>query len=96
MITSKQRSFLRSLANTIKPVFQVGKLGLEENFIKQVSYALEARELIKITVLNNSEYSPREASETLCNELNAEGVQIIGNKFVIYKKSKNNPKIELP
>lgn len=96
MITSKQRSYLRGLANTMSPIFQIGKEGIEENFLKQVEDALESRELIKISVLNNSEYEAREASDEICEELGCEGVQSIGSKIVIYRKSKKNPKIELP
>lgn len=96
MISSKQRSYLRGLANTIQPIFQVGKNGIDEAFLKQVEEALEARELIKIKVLNNSEYTAREASDEICEKLNCEGIQAIGNILVLYKKSKNKPKIELP
>jgi len=96
MITTKQRSYLRSLANTMVPIFQVGKGGIEENFIKQVDQALEARELIKIKTLNNSGITSREASDILCEELKCEGIQAIGSKLVIYRKSSKNPKIELP
>ncbi|KAJ53818.1 RNA-binding protein [Clostridium tetanomorphum] len=96
MITSKQRSYLRSIANTIQPIFQIGKGGIEENFLKQIEDALEAREIIKITVLNNSGLTAREASDIICEELKCEGVQSIGNRLVIYKKSKKKPKIELP
>ncbi|MFU0825356.1 ribosome assembly RNA-binding protein YhbY [Clostridium sp.] len=96
MISSKQRSYLRGLANTIQPIFQVGKNGIDEPFLKQVEDALEARELIKIKVLNNSEYTAREASDEICEKINCEGIQAIGNTLVLYKKSKNKPKIELP
>lgn len=96
MITSKQRSYLRSLANTMSPIFQIGKGGIEENFLKQVDDALEAREIIKISVLGNSDFGAREASDIICEELGCEGVQSIGNKIVIYRKSKKNPKIEIP
>lgn len=96
MITSKQRSYLRSLANNIQPIFQVGKEGIEENFLKQIDDALEARELIKITVLGNSGFGAREASDYICENLGCEGVQAIGNKFVIYRKSNKKPKIEIP
>ncbi|GAA0718704.1 ribosome assembly RNA-binding protein YhbY [Clostridium malenominatum] len=96
MITSKQRSYLRSLAHNIDPIFQVGKGGVEENFLKQVDDALEARELIKISVLNNSGLEAREASDIICEELKCEGVQAIGNKFVLYRRSMKKPKIELP
>lgn len=96
MITSKQRSYLRSLANNMSPIFQVGKEGIEDNFLKQVHDALEAREIIKISVLNNSGISSREASDIICEELGCEGIQAIGNKLVLYKRSSKKPKIELP
>ena len=96
MITSKQRSYLRSLANNLQPIFQLGKEGIEENFLKQIDEALEVRELIKITVLNNSGFGAREASDYICESLKCEGVQAIGSKFVIYRKSRKKPKIEIP
>ena len=96
MITSKQRAYLRSLANDIQPIFQVGKNGIEENFIKQVKEALEARELIKIKVLENSGLAAREASNTICEKIGCEGIQAIGSKIVLYKKSSKKPKIEIP
>lgn len=96
MISSKQRSYLRGLANTIQPIFQIGKNDIEETFVKQVDDALKARELIKITVLETSDYSAREASDLLCEKLKCEGVQAIGRKFVLYRRSKDNAKIELP
>jgi len=96
MITTKQRSYLRSLANNIEPIFQVGKGGIEENFLKQEDQALEARELIKIKALNNSGITAREASDIICEELGCEGIQAIGSKLVLYRKSSKNPKIELP
>ncbi|MEG0772362.1 ribosome assembly RNA-binding protein YhbY [Clostridium sp.] len=96
MITTKQRSYLRSLANNMDPIFQVGKAGIEENFLAQIDQALEARELIKIKALNNSGITAREASEIICEELGCEGIQAIGSKLVIYRKSSKNPKIELP
>ncbi len=95
MITTKQRSFLRGLSNQIDPIFQVGKDGIEENFIKQVDGALEKRELIKIKTLNNSGITAREASDILCEELGCEGIQAIGGKLVLYRKSTKNPKIDL-
>lgn len=96
MITSKQRGYLRGLANTMVPIFQLGKGGIEENFLKQIDDALEARELIKLTVLNNSGFEAREASDIICENLRCEGIQAIGNKIVLYRKSKKNPIIELP
>lgn len=96
MITSKQRSYLRSLANGIPSIFQIGKNGIEDSIIEALSDALEKRELIKITLLENSDLDIVEASEVLCSKLNCEGVQRIGSKIVLYRASKENPKIELP
>ena len=96
MITGKQRAYLRGLAQNIDPIFQVGKKGIEDAFIKQVDEALEKRELIKIKVLENSGMETREASDIICDRVGAEGIQAIGSKMVIYRKSKKNPKIELP
>jgi RNA-binding protein len=96
MITSKQRSYLRSLSNNLDPIFQIGKGGIEENFFRQIDEALEARELLKIKVLSNSGYEAREASDILCSELKCEGVQAIGSKIVLYRRSENKPMIELP
>lgn len=96
MITSKQRSYLRSIGHDLEPIFQVGKGGIEESFLKQIDEALEARELIKVNVLNNSGYEAREASDAICEALNCEGIQAIGNKIVLYRRSEKKPKIELP
>ncbi len=96
MLTGKQRSYLKSMANTMDPIFQVGKNGITESFIKQVEDALEARELIKIKVLNNSLLDATEVASQIAEEIDAEFVQSIGNKFVLYKESKENKKIELP
>ncbi len=96
MLTGKQRSYLKSIANSIPAIFQVGKGGMNENLIKQVDEALEARELVKGSVLNNTEVSAREACEELATELNAEFVQVIGNKFVLYRESKENKVIVFP
>jgi len=96
MITSKQRSYLRSLSSKLRPIFQLGKDGIDDNFIKQINEALEARELIKISILNSSEYTPRELSDLLTEKLKTEGVLAIGSKLVVYRRSENKPKIELP
>ena len=85
MLTSKQRAYLRSLANSAETILQVGKEGISENLIKQVDDALTARELIKIKVLENSEYSAREAADILSEALSADCVQVIGRKFVLFK-----------
>lgn len=96
MLTGKQRAYLRGLGNTLVPIFQVGKNGIEQNFLTQVAQALEKRELIKIKVLENSGLDTRETSDLICKSLKCEGVQAIGSKMVLYKKSKNKAKIELP
>lgn len=96
MLTGKQRGFLRGLANGIPAIFQVGKNGLEPNSIRQFDEALEARELIKASVMRNSILSSREASETIASELNAEVIQVLGNRFVLYRESKNKKVIQLP
>lgn len=86
-LTSKQRAQLRGLANSIDTIVQVGKDGIGDNLIKQVNDALEARELIKGRVLENSMFTPREAAEELAQAARAEVVQVIGTKFVLYRKS---------
>lgn len=96
MLTGKQRSYLRSKANTLDPMFQLGKNGLTENFIKQVDVVLESKELLKISVLNNSGLDAKEVCLELADSLNAEFVQSMGNKFVIYRESKEEKKIQLP
>ncbi len=96
MITGKQRAYLRGLANNMDPIFQIGKNGIEETFLNQLEEALEARELIKIKVLENSGLNTREASNEICEKINCEGIQAIGSKIVLYKKSSKKPKIELP
>lgn len=96
MLTGKQRSYLKRKAHKIEPIFQLGKSGLTENFLKQVEEALEARELIKIKILQNCELDPTITANEIAENLGAEFVQSIGSKFVIYKESNKNKKIELP
>ncbi len=96
MLTGKQRSYLKGLAHKMEPIFQVGKNGITENFIKQVDEALDARELIKIKVLNNSLLDAKEVALELAESAKAEFVQSIGNKFILYRESKENKKIQLP
>ncbi|NLY67614.1 MAG: ribosome assembly RNA-binding protein YhbY [Tissierellia bacterium] len=96
MLTGKQRSYLKGIANRLEPIFQVGKNGITENFIKQVDDALEKREIIKIKVLNNSLLDAKEVASEVAKKTNAEFVQSIGNKFVLYRESKKNKKIILP
>ena len=96
MLTGKQRSYLRALANELQPIFQVGKGGINENMIKQFSDALEARELVKATVLKNALADTREVCEEIAAQTGAEIVQVIGGKFVLYRESKENKVLELP
>ncbi len=96
MITSKQRSYLRKLANGIEPIFQIGKGGIGSNMAVQVSEALEARELIKVHVLGNADLAPAEACREMARLTGADEVLVVGGKFVLYKPSKEVPKIVLP
>lgn len=98
MITTKQRAYLRSLANDIQPTTQLGKLGIGETFLDTVYKALEAHELIKLTVLETSPLSPKEVMVELCEKLGCEAVQVIGRKVVIYRQSSKpeNRKIVVP
>ena len=96
MLTSKQRSYLRGLAAKEDTILHIGKGDLGENLIIQAKEALKARELVKGKVLENSTLSPREVCDMLCKECKADGVQVIGSKFVIYKKNELKPIIELP
>lgn len=96
MLKGKQRAYLRSLANTENAIAQIGKGGINENFLKTISDALEKREIVKVHVLENSLLDTREACTIVCDALNAEPVQVIGSKFVVYKESKENKTIVLP
>jgi RNA-binding protein len=96
MITGKQRSFLKSLANTMDSTLQIGKNGITENLIKQVDEDLESKELIKINLLNNSMLDTKDVARELTEKTNSEFVQNIGNKIVIYRESKEDKKIDLP
>lgn len=92
MLTSKQRAVLRAQANTLDPVFQVGKGEIDEMLIKSTADCLAARELIKMKVLENSIYNAREAAEILADATGAEVVQVIGAKFVLYLQKKKDSK----
>ena len=91
-LTSKQRAQLRGLANTIDTILIVGKEGIGDNLVKQANDALEARELIKGRVLENSMLSPREAAEVLAPLTRSQVVQVIGTKFVLYRPSHRKDK----
>ena len=90
MLTSKQRANLRSLAQTIEPVTQVGKFGVNENLIESLDLAIEKRELIKVTVLENSGLIPKEAGFEIAEQLGAEFVCATGRKLVFYRRSKSD------
>ena len=95
MLTSKQRAQLRSMAAELDTILQIGKGGITENVIAQASDALRTRELIKGRVLEASLLTAREACDALCEACGAEGVQVIGSKFVMYRRNEKDPKIEL-
>ena len=95
MLNSRQRAQLRGLANTMDAIFQVGKGGIGEQIIKQVDDALEARELIKISVLETSEETSRTAADKIAKAVGADVVQVIGRKFVLYRESRENKQIVL-
>lgn len=95
-MTSKQRSYLKGLAMTIDPVFQIGKSGLTPEVTEAVRETFNTRELIKIGVLKNCFEAPREMAEMLAERTGSQVVQVIGKKIVLYKESKDHKKIELP
>ncbi len=95
MLNSRQRAQLRGLANSLDTIFQVGKGGLNEQLYKQVSEALEARELIKLRVLETSPVSSREAADAISKATDSDVVQVIGYRFVLYKESKEHKSIVL-
>lgn len=96
MLTGKQKRFLRAKAHHLQPIFQVGKGGISQNMLKQLEDALEARELIKISILQNCEYDKDEVAEELSAGTKSELVQVIGRMIVLYKESSENKRIELP
>ena len=95
MLTSKQRAQLRGLANTIQPIVHIGKGGIGDALIKQVDDALEARELIKLTVLENANMTAREVADEIAVKVKADVVQVIGWKFILYRESKEHKEIVL-
>ncbi len=96
MLTSKQRAYLRGLGASCPAIMQIGKGGISENLIKTVSDALEARELIKLSVLENCSESPRELLDKLCEATGAESVACVGKKIVLYRESVEKKTIVLP
>lgn len=95
-MTSKQRAYLRGLANPLTAILQIGKNGLNDNLIKQVDDALECRELIKISVLETAPGEKRVLAEELAGSTNSFLVQVLGNKITLYRAKKKDAKIQLP
>lgn len=95
MITSKQRAYLRSLSVDLQTIMQIGKGGISENLIKTVDDALEAKELIKLSVLENSDETARSAADAISEATGADVVAVLGRKIVLYRESKKHKKIEL-
>lgn len=95
-LTSKQRAYLKSLANSLDPIFQVGKASLTPEFTESVRDAFNTRELLKIAVLKNCVDDPREIAQTVAERTRSQVVQVIGKKIILYKPDKKNPKIVLP
>ncbi len=92
MLTSKQRAHLRSIAQSYNTIFFAGKSGIGEELIKQLDDVLNARELIKVGVQENCDYTAREAADEIAAQLNADVVQVIGRKFVLFRRSKDPKK----
>ncbi|MEH6939821.1 ribosome assembly RNA-binding protein YhbY [Bacillus sp. JJ664] len=96
MLTGKQKRFLRSKAHHLNPIFQVGKGGVNENMVKQISEALEVRELLKVSILQNCDDDRYDVADQLVEGTTAELVQVIGHTIVLYKESEENKTIVLP
>ena len=96
MINGKQRSFLKALANSLDPTVFLGRAGLTDNIIKEIDVSLECRELVKVKLQEGCELKPIEVANRAAERLNAEFVQAIGRKFILYRESKENKQIELP
>ncbi|MCM1381991.1 MAG: YhbY family RNA-binding protein [Muribaculaceae bacterium] len=94
-MTSKQRALLKSIAQTEDTILQVGKNGVIDTLVTQVADALKAREIVKMKVQDSSPVSPAEAADELAEKTKSEVVQVIGNKFVLFKRNPQNPKIDL-
>ncbi|NLG37858.1 MAG: ribosome assembly RNA-binding protein YhbY [Clostridiales bacterium] len=95
MLNGKQRAGLRRLANTTPPIFQIGKGGISDNLVSQVDGALETRELVKIAILRTAQLDTRETCDELARRTGAEPVQAIGKRFVLYRESAENKRINL-
>lgn len=96
MLNSKQRAYLRSLANSIDTILIVGKSGVGADLVKQADDAMTARELIKGKILETSPVPAREAADLVAAQTSAETVAVIGSKFILYRRNDKEPKIVLP
>ena len=96
MLSGKQRSYLKKMAHELDPTVSSGKSGLTENIKKEMLTGFEARELVKVKIQEGCTLEPKEVANQLADELDAEFVQAIGRKFVLYRESKDHKKIELP
>ena len=95
MLTSKQRALLRGFANDIETILQIGKSGITEMVCMQADTALSARELIKIKILENAPLTPREASDELAKRVDADVVQVIGTKAILFRKNKKDSNFDI-
>lgn len=95
-MTSKQRSYLKSLSSTLDPVFQIGKSSLTPEVTEAIGECFNTRELIKVAVLKNCLDDPREIAQVVAERTHSQVVQVIGRKFILYKPDKKNPQIVLP
>ena len=98
MITSKQRAYLRKISHELEPIFQIGKDGVTDTLIKGVDEALEKREILKVHILESALLNTKETCNYMAQQLGAEPVQAIGNKFILYRRAEDVKKrrIELP
>ena len=95
MLNSKQRAYLRSLSQNLDTIFQIGKGGITEEICTQIANALEARELIKARVLDNSGYTAKEAANEIAEAIECDVVSCVGTRFVLYKESQKKKRIEI-
>ncbi len=95
MLTSKQRAYLRGIASNYDTIFQIGKGGISENLIQQINDALRKRELIKLRVLDHSEFTAYEAADQIAELTKSEVIQVIGSRFILFKRNPQDPVIDL-
>ncbi|OWR29409.1 RNA-binding protein [Saccharibacillus sp. O23] len=96
MLTGKQKRYLRSQAHHLNAIFQIGKGGLNDQLVRHINEAIEQRELLKVSVLNNCDEEPKELGPELAEAAEAELVQVIGRTIILYKESREHKQIELP